>query len=234
MVAISADADKCYDCINHIVMSLLLRAIVGKTGAVDAMLTPIQSMKFFQRTGRGDSNTHMGGRTDANPLQGLCQGNGCAPACWLMLISTIMACYKKAGYGSSIVSPMSGIIIEFMGEIYVDDSDLLVFLANKFDHRKLMQVAQKCLDTWAGLLNATGGTLNPDKCYWYLVSYTCVNGDWEYDHLTEFTLTIPLPDGAQAEIQQTSIDEAKKMLGVWSTPSGDDTRHLKECVIAKN
>jgi hypothetical protein len=132
MVAILADADKCYDCINHIVMSLLLRAIVGETGAVGAMLTPIQSMKFFQCTGRGDSNTHMGGRTDANPLQGLCQGNGCAPACWLMLISTIMACYKKAGYGSSIVSPMSGIIIEFMGEIYVDDSDLLVFLANKF------------------------------------------------------------------------------------------------------
>ncbi len=72
LVAILADADKCYDCINHIVMSLLLQAIIGKTGAVDAMLTPIQSMKFFQRTGRGDSNTHMGGRLESNPLQGLC------------------------------------------------------------------------------------------------------------------------------------------------------------------
>jgi hypothetical protein len=87
LVAILADADKRYDCINHIVMSLLLQAIVGKTGAVDAMLTPIQSMKFFQCT-----NTHMGGRSESNPLQGLCQGNGCAPACWLMLISTIMVC----------------------------------------------------------------------------------------------------------------------------------------------
>jgi hypothetical protein len=117
LVAILADADKCYDCINHIVISLLLQAIVGKTGVVDAMLTPIQSMKFFQHTGRGDSNTHTGGRSESNPLQGLCQGNGCAPACWLMLISTIMACYKKVGYGSSIVSPMSGVSIEFMGEI---------------------------------------------------------------------------------------------------------------------
>jgi hypothetical protein len=76
LVAILADSDKCYDCINHIVMSLLLQAIVGETGAVDLMLTPIQSMKFFQRTGRGDSNTHMGGRPESNPLQGLCQGNG--------------------------------------------------------------------------------------------------------------------------------------------------------------
>jgi hypothetical protein len=208
-------------------MSLLLRAIVGKTGAVDAMLTLIQSMKFFQRTGRGDSNTHMGGRLESSPLQGLCQGNGCAPACWLMLISTIMACYKKAGYGSSIVSPMSGVSIEFMGKIYVDDSNLLVFLADKFDCRKLMQVAQKSLDAWAGLLNATGGALNPNKCYWYLVSYTCTNGEWGYNHRTNFTLTIPLQDGARAKIQQTNIDKAKKMLGVWSTPSNNDMRHLE-------
>jgi hypothetical protein len=88
-----------------------------------------------------------------------------------------MACYKKAGCGSSIVSPMSGVSIEFMGEIYVDDSDLLVFLADKFNCGKLMQVAQKSLDAWAGLLNTTGGALNPNKCYWYLVSYTCANGE---------------------------------------------------------
>ncbi len=146
LAAISADADKCYDPINHIVMSLLLQAIVGKTGTVDAMLTPIQSMKFFQCTGRGDSNTHMGGRLESNLLQGICQGNGYAPACWLVLISTITACYKKAGYRSSIVSPMSGVSIEFMGKIYVDISNLLVFLADKFDCGKLMQVAQKSLD----------------------------------------------------------------------------------------
>ena len=150
-----------------------------------------------------------------------------------MLISTIMACYNKAGHGSSIVSPMSGILIEFMGKIYVDDSNLLVFLANKFDCTKLMQVAQQSLDAWAGLLNATGGALNPDKCYWYLVSYACINSDWEYNHRTDFTPTIPLPDGARAKIQQRSIKVAKKMLGVWSTPFGNDTRHLEECITAK-
>jgi hypothetical protein len=143
LAAISADADKCYDPINHIVMSLLLQAIVGKTGTVDAMLTPIQSMKFFQCTGRGDSNTHMGGRLESNPLQGLCQGNDCAPACWLMLISTIMVCYKKAGYGSSIVSPMSGVSIEFMGKIYVDDSDLLVFPAMNLTAESLCKLHRR-------------------------------------------------------------------------------------------
>jgi hypothetical protein len=150
-----------------------------------------------------------------------------------MLISTIMACYKKAGYGSSIVSPMSKVSIEFMGKTYVSDSNLLVFLVDKFDCGKLMQVTQKSLDAWAGLLNATGGALNPNKCCWYLVSYTCANGEWRYDHRTNFTHTIPLPHKARAKIQQTNIDKAKKMLGNWSTPSGNDTRHLEECIIAK-
>ena len=108
LVAISANTDKCYNHINHITMSLLLCAIVGSTGAVDAMLIPIQTMKFYQCTGRGDSNTYMGGRTTSNPLQSLCQGNGATPACWLMKISTILACYKKAGFGSSIIAPISG------------------------------------------------------------------------------------------------------------------------------
>jgi hypothetical protein len=48
-----ADADKCYDRINHIIMSLLLLAIVGTMGNVFAMLHPIQTIKFFQRTARG-------------------------------------------------------------------------------------------------------------------------------------------------------------------------------------
>ena len=75
-----ADADKCYDRINHIIMSLLLLAIIGSMGPMVAMLYPIQTMKFFQRTARGDSTKFMGGRGRDNPLQGLCQGNGATPA----------------------------------------------------------------------------------------------------------------------------------------------------------
>jgi hypothetical protein len=95
LATMSADADKCYDRINHIVMSLLLLAIVGTIGPVVAMLHPIQSMKFYQRTARGDSKTFMGGRDRDNPLQGLCQGNGAAPACWLIICSVLMHCYRS-------------------------------------------------------------------------------------------------------------------------------------------
>ncbi len=81
LAMMSADADKCYDHINHIIMPLLLLAIVGTIGNIVAMLHPSQTIKFFQRTAQGDSTTFMGGRDKDNPLQGLCQGNSTAPAC---------------------------------------------------------------------------------------------------------------------------------------------------------
>ncbi len=75
LATMSANVDKCYDRINHIILSLLLLAIVGSMGRVEAILHQIRSMKFYQRTACGDSKTFMGGRGQDNPLQGFCQGN---------------------------------------------------------------------------------------------------------------------------------------------------------------
>jgi hypothetical protein len=61
LATMSANADKCYNQINHIIMLLLLPAIIGLIQPVVAMLHPIQMMKFFQQTARGNSNTFMGG-----------------------------------------------------------------------------------------------------------------------------------------------------------------------------
>ncbi len=56
LATMSADVDKCDDQIHHIIMSLLLLAIIRAIGPVVAMLHPIQSMKFYQQTARGDSS----------------------------------------------------------------------------------------------------------------------------------------------------------------------------------
>ena len=227
LVAISADADKCYDRINHIIMSLLLLAIEGDKGSIKAMLSCIQGMRFFQRTGRGDSTTFMGNRPSSSPLQGLCQGNGAAPACWLMLSSLMMNVYRKGGHITTITSPISWTPKEFMGEIFVDDTDLLTILQGSFSVSKVLTTAQTNLDKWANLLIATGGALNPSKCYWYLITYKCINGKWEYNDDRKYRLSIALPNGSHTEITQLSVDEEKKILGVWSSPKGSDKKHLQ-------
>ena len=99
LATISADTKKCYDRINHIIMSLLLLAIVGSMGPVLAMLHPIQLMKFYQRTERGDSIMFMGG---------------------------LMDCYRRKGFESQIILPISGTMIVFFREICVDDTNLIV------------------------------------------------------------------------------------------------------------
>jgi hypothetical protein len=66
----------------------------------------------------------------------------------------------------AITSPMSKDAIKFMGEIYVDGSNLLVCLAGVLDLETVVVEAQRSLNAWAQLLNATGGALNPNKCYW--------------------------------------------------------------------
>ena len=132
LVAVSVDANKCNDRINHIIMSLLLLAIEGGKGSTKAMLLCIQGMQFFQQTGRRDSNTFMGDQPGSNPLQGLCQDNGAAQACWLMLSSLMMRVYRKGGHVSTMTLPVSGTPIEFMGKIFVDNTDLLTTLQDTF------------------------------------------------------------------------------------------------------
>ena len=61
---------------------------------------------------------------------------------------------------------MSGDAIKFIREIYVDDSNLLVCLAGVLDLETVVAEAQCSLNAWVQLLNATGGALNPNKCYW--------------------------------------------------------------------
>ena len=121
-----------------------------------------------------------------------------------------------------------------MGEIYVDDTDLLRFLLEEYNVDKVMKRAQSNLNKWSQLLNPTGGALNLDKCYWYLISYSCREGIWEYDRERKHhNLTIPLPDGSHKNITRLPVSESKKMLGVWSSPDGSNTKHLHKVVITK-
>jgi len=230
---VSVDADKCYDRINHIIMSLALLALVGVSGLVTTLLHPIQTMKFYQRTAWGDSTTYMGGRTNSNPLQGLCQGNGAAPACWLIISSILMHCYTRQGFGASILSPMSLALIRFLGEMYVDDTDLTVTKPHYTSAMDVKEEAQASVDGWAYLLNSSGGSLNPEKCYWWMVDYICINGEWNYAPQVDWELTILLPDGSRHTIAQQDVRESKKMLGIWSNPAGDDKKHLDEIIIKK-
>ena len=132
-----------------------------------------------------------------------------------------------------MISPINRIPIKFLGEIFVDDTDLFTMLPDIFNTAEVLPIAQANLDKWACLLIATGGALNPLKCYWYMVNYRCQNRQWEYRNTIQHRLTIPLPGGDCKAISQLPVMEERMMLGVWSSLTGSDTKHLQEVVLGK-
>jgi hypothetical protein len=175
LATMATNADKGYNRINHIIMLFLLLAMVGMMGPIVAMLHPIQAMKFYQYTARGDLTTFMVGRGKDNPLQGLCQGNGASPACWLMISSLLMHCHQFQGYESQLISPISGTIIDFLGKIYVNNMNLIVTRPELTMAAAVLKELDRSASAWAAGLNATGGALNPDKCKWTLADYCWKN-----------------------------------------------------------
>jgi hypothetical protein len=168
----------------------------------------------------------MGGRCPANPLQGLCQGNGAALACWLMLSLLLLHCYQQSGYRSAILAPISLKLISFLGNIYVNNIDLVITQPHIQSAADVWEKLQHSVTTWGGLLITTGGALNPSKCCWYMVYYDYKDGEWQYSPKVNRTLEIPLANGETAPITQLETNEAQKILGIWSCPAGSNNKHI--------
>ena len=112
MTIVSADAAYCYDRVNHVIMSLVwLTLLNGNISPIVAALTCLQTMKFFQRTGFGESKTYFGGRKLAKYIMGLGQGSRAAPPSWIQLSAVLLNVYKQLGLGSYIVDPITSLSI---------------------------------------------------------------------------------------------------------------------------
>ena len=83
-------------------------------------------------------------------------------------------------YGAQIFDPISWAFIHMIGAMFVDDSDLYCWHELLFNENDLS--AQLNLETllWGELLVATVGALKPEKCFWYMLDYECVDGTCQY------------------------------------------------------
>ena len=227
MAVTSADAAYCYDRVNHVIMSLVWLVLTnGNIPAILAALICLQTMKFFQRTGFGESKTFFGGAPYSPYIMGLGQGNRAAPPSWIQLSAVMVNVFKQLNLGSMIQDPITEEMIHTMGALFVDDIDLYTWKEDAVDPGEVWSQAQLELEHWSRLLNATGGALKPDKCFWYLIDYKCVDGEWQYADLVPRELVITNPDGSTSPISQEEVTLSKKTLGVHDSPAGGNTDHL--------
>jgi hypothetical protein len=123
--------------------------------------------------------------------------------------------------------PISDVIIHSMGDLFVDDTDMYMWREHIMDPTELWAQTQIKIAQWGNLLNATGGALKPEKCFWYLLDYTCTDGEWSYTKIVPRKLLITNPDGSNSPIKQEEVTELKKMLGIYDSPAGENDGHLE-------
>ena len=105
----------------------------------------IQLMKFYLRTGYGDSTRYHGGWESALPYQGVCQGNGAGPAIWLAVSAALVIYLYSKGCATEIRSPLSMAIITLVGILYVNDTDLF---ASDSTPQETISRMQSAVEAW--------------------------------------------------------------------------------------
>ena len=80
--------------------------------------------------------------------------------------------HRRKGHGAHFIAPISGRIGQLVGEIFVDDTDLIHLDMRSIEtmgeaHRRF----QDSVTSWGRLLIATGGGLKPIKCLHYMILF---------------------------------------------------------------
>ena len=222
---ISADAEQCYDRIAHVVASLIYQAFGVFVSAVIVMLSSIQHMKFYLRTGLGESAGFMTAVL-GSIIQGLCQGNSAAPAGWSLISAVLVNVYKSLGHGAYFVTPISRKEYDTAGVLYVDDVDLFTMRSN-LPIKELWEEVAASTECWTELLTVPGGSGKGEKCFGYLLDYEWDDtGAWYYAPVPDIELNIILPDGSKEGIALLPHTSGRVTLGISTSPDGDDSHHL--------
>ena len=228
----SADAQNCYDSIAHAIASIIFQALGVPIGAIESMLETIENMKYFLRTAYGDSKRFAGSRIRVK-FQGMCQGSGAAAAGFCAVSVVILRAHQRKGHAATFVCPISKHEAKLSSIIFVDDTDLIhINLAGDEDVDDVHMAMQSSINSWGELLIASGGKLNPAKCFAYLMSYIWnARGKWKYasnEDKEDYIFTVPMPDGTSVPIRHLGVDHPEETLGVFSCPSGDQSSLIKK------
>ncbi len=230
----AVDVDNCHNQIAHPIASLVFQSMGAPITATTSMLSTIQDMKFYLRTGYGDSK-EFARPTGVIKTQGLCQGNGAALAGWTTTNITMINAHKRKDYCTHLVNPISEGGLHIVGSIFVNDTNLEHFDIRCIEtaeeaHAKF----QESITNWGWLLIATGGALKPIKCFFQIISFrwnhsrTWKHKDKDNENRKEYKIVIPLEDGLFAKIKHLNIDTPTMALGSMTALTGRNAGAIKQ------
>ncbi len=209
---------------------LIFQAFGVPLTAVETMLGTIENMIFFLRTGFDNSTLFVGGGISIK-TQGLPQDNGASPSGWAVISLCILGVHGKKGHGAKFYCPITNLQHHHLAILYVDDTGLLhIDLTKDKSVDKVQDAIQNSVNSWGNLLIATGGVLQPSKCFYSIILFEWENVLWKYVNNSlkgEFGITVPLPGGRKATIGHKSVNHAEKNLSAMTSPNGNSAASLQ-------
>ena len=237
-VMIFNDAKSCYDRIVLWLAALALRRLGTSKPATLEMMNTLQGARHKICTAYGDSNHSYGGEFTYPPLQGVGQGNGAGPAIWVAISSVLLSIMKMKGFGFSILSALALKALSIAGFAFVDDTDIVHAANNpREDPEATLRKAQEAMNTWEGILRATGGAIgvNDDtKAFWYFLDFKFIKGKWKYKNKEELPgkLQVRNQKDITTNLARLEPSMARETLGVFMAMDGNQ-REQKNQLMKK-
>jgi hypothetical protein len=171
----SNDAKSCYDRILHAIVSILMQQNNIPASAYICVFTTLQNLHHTFRKIFGDSKSGYEGNLWTVPYYGVGQGNGAGPAIWTVVRTLVLKMMKDENFGFMYKTSIEGKELHFMVYSFIDDTDIIRYDQPGESFQVLMTHIQAAVDTWEGALWATGGSLEPEKTFWYLLRFCWKN-----------------------------------------------------------
>ena len=221
---ISNDAKSCFDRVVHWVAILALLRFGITWRAVAMMFDTMAQSTHRVRTGFGDSELSF--RPPSNvPFQGCGQGNGAGPAIWVAVSSILIIMMEAAGFGFECLSALESKLVSAQCFCFVDDTDVIESASSVLSSGEdVSGSVQKAATLWAGGIRATGGAINPDKSFWWLIDFEWDSraGTWKFrdnkSMLPDFQLHIPGLTGDLEPLPRLEPNHSERTLGVMLAP----------------
>ena len=216
------DAKSCFDRVVHWVAQVALRRFGIPWATVDMMFRTLQVSTHRVRTGFGDSSRVFSPPSEY-PFQGCGQGNGAGPTIWVAISSILIDTMEAAGHGFDFLSALDLSLRVAECFCFVDDTDLVEGAVNPEvmgDH--LFVQIQKALSLWSECVRSTGGAINPEKSFWWMIDFNwhASSGSWRFRSNEDLTGSLWIRDLANRPAILTRLrpDQTEKTLGVMMSP----------------
>ena len=231
LLTMDNDAKACYDRIICNLAMLISQYFGMPSEACDMQAKTLQNMEFHLKTALGVSDEFYK-HTNETPVHGSGQGSCASPTLWLLISTILMRCLEKGAPGMAIDSIQKDVqTLRSIIDGFVDDTSLFTnipfHLNNMIDAIRNLQGAT---ETWAELLEASGGKLELSKCFYYILNWK-FNTDGEplpmtiqdQQELNYPTITIRDSEtGEEIKINQKECDCDHKTLGFQKNTLGND------------